>query len=70
MRALVDIPDQQVAELAAICETRKISRAEVIRLAISSYLEKHRVTEGEAFGIWKSTKEDGLAYQNRVRSEW
>ena len=35
MRTLIDIPDKQIKDLTAICEAEKVSRAEVIRQAIS-----------------------------------
>ena len=70
MRTLVDIPDRQIKDLTTICEAEKVSRAEVIRQAIASYLEKKRPVTGEAFGLWKNRKVDGLAYQEQVRSEW
>ena len=37
MRTLVDIPKQQIDELAAIGAARKISRAEIIHRAIAAY---------------------------------
>lgn len=70
MRTLVDIPDRQIKDLTAICETEKVSRAEVIRQAIASYIEKKKPATVEAFGLWKGRKVDGLAYQEQVRSEW
>ena len=70
MRTLVDIPDRQIRELTAICEAEKVSRAEVIRRAIASYIEKKKPATIEAFGLWKGRKIDGLAYQEQVRSEW
>jgi len=70
MRTLVDIPDRQIKELTAICEIEKVSRAEAIRQAIASYIEKKKPATVEAFGLWKSHKVDGLAYQEQVRSEW
>lgn len=70
MRTLVDIPDRQIKELKAICEIEKVSRAEVIRQAIASYIEKKKPVTVEAFGLWKKRKVDGLTYQERVRSEW
>ena len=70
MRTLVDIPDRQIAELAALSSASKISRAEIIRRAITSYLDQHRAGTENAFGIWKESPEDGLAYQERIRSEW
>ena len=69
VRTLVDIPDRQIRDLADICKTEKISRAELIRQAISAYLEK-KSSETEAFGLWKERKVDGMEYQEQVRSEW
>ena len=70
MRTLVDIPDGQIKRLTAICEAEKVSRAELIRQAISSFLEQKKTGTVEAFGLWKGRKVDGLAYQEQVRSEW
>lgn len=70
MRTLVDIPDKQIKDLMTICEAEKMSRAEVIRQAISYYLEKKKPEAVDAFGLWKHRKVDGLEYQEQVRSEW
>jgi metal-responsive CopG/Arc/MetJ family transcriptional regulator len=70
MRTLVDIPDRQIEDLAVICESRHISRAELIRQAIAVYIEQNKPSAADAFGIWKNTNVDGLAYQEKMRSEW
>jgi hypothetical protein len=72
MRTLVDIPDEQIEDLTAICESKKVSRAEVIRQAISFYIGANRRVPADAFGLWKAarTPVDGLAYQEQARSEW
>lgn len=70
MRALVDIPEKQLNELARICEANKLSRAEAIRQAIAAYIENNKPCAAEAFGLWENDKVDGLTYQERVRSEW
>jgi|NGEPerStandDraft_6_1074524.scaffolds.fasta_scaffold534208_1 hypothetical protein len=83
MRALVDIPNHQLEELKAVCAARKISRAELVRQAISAFIQQNRLTSEEAFGVWKSQgaifpcedgstalPEDGLAYQEKLRGEW
>lgn len=70
MRTLVDIPDIQIKDLTAICESEKLSRAEVIRQAISAYLEKKKAVSVDVFALWKNRKIDGLTYQEQVRSEW
>lgn len=70
MRTLVDIPDKQIKDLMAVCEAEKVSRAEVIRQAISLYLKNKKLEEVDAFGIWKDKNVDGLTYQEQMRSEW
>lgn len=70
MRALVDIPDRQIDDLTAICEAKKLSRAEAIRQAIASYIERNKPGAEDAFGLWKNRNVDGMAYQEQVRSEW
>ena len=70
MRTLIDIPEKQIKELAAICQAQNASRAEIIREAIACYLAHKRPPMTDAFGIWKDCKVDGLAYQEKVRSEW
>ena len=72
MRTLVDIPDEQIEDLAVICEAKKVSRAEVIRQAIASYIDTNKRVPVDAFGLWKAHPDrlDGLAYQEQARSEW
>lgn len=70
MRTLVDLPDHQVASLKTICAAKKLSRAEVIRQALAAFIETNKAAPGQAFGLWGDRKDDGLAYQKRVRSEW
>lgn len=72
MRTLVDIPNDQIEDLALICEAKKVSRAEVIRQAISFYIGTNKRVPTDAFGSWKAAGQalDGMAYQERARSEW
>lgn len=71
MRTIVELPEEQILALAAIGERDKLSRAELLRRAVSEYVDRHG-TQGEhqAFGIWASHAEDGLATQRRLRDEW
>jgi hypothetical protein len=70
MRTLVDIPEPQLSKLTAIGKARKLSRAEVIRQAIATYIAAQPVRpEDIAFGIWEGD-EDGVEYQRRLRAEW
>lgn len=72
MRTLVDIPNDQIEDLALICEAKKVSRAEIIRQAITFYIGTNKLVPADAFGAWKAKGQalDGLAYQEQARSEW
>lgn len=71
MRITVDIPDEQLDLLAAVCRRDGVSRAEVVRRAVAAYLEQQRVTTwDDAFGIWREREIEGVAYQRKLRSEW
>ena len=71
MRTLVDIPDQDLKLITKVVKKRAISRAEFVRQAIEAALAPYRKKiEHKAFGLWSGLSEDGLEYQERMRSEW
>jgi predicted transcriptional regulator len=71
MRTIIDLPDEQVAPLKELAARTRLSRAELVRRAVAEYLNRHRAPpEDTAFGLWKDRDEDGLRYQERLRSEW
>ncbi len=71
MRTLVDIPEPQLRELTRLSKRRKVSRAAVIREAVTSYLDKNKPKAmRDAFGIWGDKKFDSLEYQRKLRDEW
>lgn len=70
MRTLIDIPDEQISSLSILAKAQKTSRAELVRRAIAAYIEQVKPGTVEAFGLWRANQEDGLAYQERQRSEW
>jgi|CXWL01.1.fsa_nt_gi predicted transcriptional regulator len=80
MRTLVDIRDDQIAALDALAKAAKKPRAVIIRTAIDEYVGKNTAKAAnddkswldEAFGLWakRGFKEDGLAYERRLRDEW
>ncbi|BDB30613.1 ribbon-helix-helix protein, CopG family (plasmid) [Cupriavidus sp. P-10] len=70
-RILIDLPDTQIEELAAIAEAEHRSRAAVIRDAVKTYISQRKLGLGaDVFGLWKDKKIDGLEYQLERRSEW
>ena len=74
MRTSIDIPDGYVHRLDQLKQQRGVSRSELVREAVQRYLESAAgSTEDTAFGIWAEeadTREDGVAYQSHLRSEW
>ena len=70
MRTIIDIPDTQIDLLSNLVEQENISRAELIRRAISEYLARYQVKQTDAFGLWKDKQVDGVEYQNKLREEW
>ena len=71
MRTIIEISDEQLKGLSYICERKNISRAELIRQAISLYLQENiSVKNDYSFGIWKNKAIDSVDYQNKLREEW
>ena len=70
MRTIVDLPQSQIDALAELSAREGLSRAELIRRAVASYLAGNSPQREQAFGLWADLQEDGLAYQRRLRSEW
>ena len=71
MRTLVDSPADDLDLVNGVAKKLDISRAELVRRAISTYLEPHRSDPtAEAFGIWSHHPVDGLEFQERMREEW
>jgi metal-responsive CopG/Arc/MetJ family transcriptional regulator len=72
MRILVDLADRQIKELDALAAKGRRSRASVLREAVEAYISdrKQNSPEADAFGLWKDSNIDGLAYQQELRGEW
>lgn len=71
MRTIVDLPDEQLAALAAVCEREGISRAEAVRRAVAEFTGQSLAgRDTSAFGLWKRRRRPALAYERRLRSEW
>lgn len=74
MRTIVDIPESDLKALKREQQKRHVSRAELVREAISQYLATNAQSADRskrvAFGLWRSRGEDGLSYQERLRSDW
>ncbi len=71
VRTIIDLPDDQLTALEAICRRDGISRAEAIRRAVADHV-RHQDPGGrrQAFGLWTGRRVTGLAYERRLRGEW
>jgi hypothetical protein len=71
MRTIIDLPADQLEDLASICRRDGISRAEAIRQAVANHVRRERhARPARAFGLWRGRSIDGLEYERRVRLEW
>lgn len=78
MRAIVDLPDEQLAKLQALCTREGISRAEAVRRAITLFVDQaeppdDRESRARVFGLWKDRKDfgaDSVDWQRAIRGEW
>ena len=72
MRTIIELPNEQVQALDAVCKREGISRAEAIRRAVAVYNRQQIVDARPAFGLWKGRRgvADGVSYQRRARREW
>ncbi|MDA0817004.1 MAG: ribbon-helix-helix protein, CopG family [Planctomycetota bacterium] len=71
MRTIVDLTEDQVKSLAALCAAKGISRAEAVRRAVARLLaEEQRPDRDRVFGAWKQRKTDRARVVRRLRDEW
>ncbi len=70
MRTLVDLPEGELERLNVLSRSRRVSRAELIRQAVSGFLEQNKAGLEDSFGLWKQRGVDGVEYQERLRGEW
>lgn len=73
MRALVDIPDEDIRWLDTRARQEGTSRAALVREAVSAYRIKSGTSGIDAaFGLWKDRTDigDGVEFQRKLRAEW
>ncbi|KQZ71600.1 CopG family transcriptional regulator [Sphingopyxis sp. Root214] len=72
MRFLADIPDDDIQWLDALAAEQGVSRAELVRRAVTAYrADVSGDAIDNAFGIWRARDDigDGLKYQRRLRGK-
>jgi len=67
MRTLIDIPESDLLEIKKITKNRSAFVRKAIRMSLDS---QKAVDINQYFGIFADDPEDGLAFQERMRSEW
>ena len=71
MRTIIELPNDQIEALDALCQRDGISRAEAIRRAVAAHVERERTPDlARVFGLWRTRRVDGVKYQQRLRREW
>lgn len=74
MRALIDIPDSDLAALDALARRNKRSRAAEVREAVKAHLAAKAAPDwiDQAFGLWQGHTDiaDAVAWQRRERATW
>ena len=72
MRTIVELTSDSIEELDKLRRQRGVSRTQLVREAVVEYLARNASDSDEStFGLWRDREaEDGLAYQERLRSEW
>ncbi len=78
-RTIVDIPEEHINLLDSIGKKESLSRAELVRRAVESYLEAEQSKSAGAieqyFGMFKDDPSvfeglSGLEYERKMRGEW
>ncbi|WP_245709378.1 CopG family transcriptional regulator [Allochromatium warmingii] len=69
---MIELTERQTKSLSILAEHEHCSLNELVREAVNDYLNRHPLQQDSdsAFGLWRHKREDGLAYQERLRSEW
>ncbi len=70
MRTIVDLPEQERAQLDALCRQRGVSRAEAMRQALRLWLAQQQPGHAAVFGLWRDREDDSLTLQQALRDEW
>ena len=77
MRTEIDLPEEQIRNLAIFCEQENISYHDAVKRAIDILLSRTNIKDFKSqndrfFGLWKNHQDiaDAVDYQNTLRAEW
>ena len=57
-RTIIDIPDNQLRDVDALCKLLKISRAEAVRRALQDFVKHNNDVNADGFGLWGAAVDD------------
>ena len=69
-RTIIDIPDTQLRDLDALCESLRISRAEAVRRAVEHFLRHARDGSGDGFGLWRHDYPEPAEVRRAIEEHW
>jgi len=69
-RTIVDIPDTQLRDLDALCESLRISRAEAVRRAVEHFLRHAHENGDDGFGLWRDGGCDASHIRLVLEERW
>ena len=73
MRTIVELPEEQIKQLTAVCRRDRISRAEAIRRAVAKMLDDEKPSDkgiSDAFGMWNGRGGEMRKLVSQLRGEW
>lgn len=71
MRTIIELPQEQLTHLDALCRRENLSRAEAIRRAIAAMLaDRAEADTAGAFGLWRDRAANAQADLEKLRNEW
>lgn len=69
-RTIIDVPEDQLREVARICSALNISRAEAVRRGLEEFIRHHASVQEDGFGLWRSSGESATNLTEEVGRKW
>lgn len=74
MRTIIDLPEENIKSLDLLAKRAKLSRAELIRRAVTAFIETETLNQSvshDIFGLYADIfTQDALEIEKNFRAEW
>lgn len=74
MRTIIDLPEENIKALDLLAKRAKLSRAELIRRAVTAFIETETLNQAVTHDIFRLYADiftqDALEIEKKLRSEW